>query len=137
MSCNKPIHTLAFAVSPRNFTLLFGYFTCIVLFLSLINTASGGSLRRTSNDVDRGFRPKLKRSLYYPSMYYPDTKHYQQRKRVYQEKRDPLFENMSTEELYRMLQLIDMAGGNGPIVASTNEINNLNGLLKSANVYPE
>ena len=56
---------------------------------------------------------------------------------MYQEKRDPLFENMSTEELYRMLQLIDMAGGNIPMAASTDEINDLNGLLQNADNYIE
>jgi len=133
MSCHKSIHILAFTVSPRKLTILLGYFICTVLFLSLINSASGGSLRRTSNAVEGGLSPRLKRSLYYPNMVYSDTEFYQPRKRLYQEKRDPLFENMSTEELYRMLQLIDMAGGNGPIIANTNELNNLNSLLRNAN----
>ena len=52
--------------------------------------------------------------------------------RFNEEKRDPLFENMSTEELYRMLQLIDMAGGTGPVVASSQEMNSLNNLLQNA-----
>ena len=52
--------------------------------------------------------------------------------RFNEEKRDPLFEDMSTEELYRMLQLIDMAGGTGPVVASSQEMNSLNNLLQNA-----
>ena len=52
--------------------------------------------------------------------------------RFNEEKRDPLFEDMSTEELYRMLQLIEMAGGPGPVVASGQEMNSLNNLLENA-----
>ena len=43
---------------------------------------------------------------------------------------------MSTEELYRMLQLIEMAGGTGPVVASSQEMNSLNDLLENADKVP-
>jgi len=132
MSCHKSTHTLAFTLSPRKLVLLFGNFACIVLFLSLINPSSCGILRRSYNVVERDFSPKIKRHMFYPNMILSDSHHYQPSKRFNEEKRDPLFEDMSTEELYRMLQLIDMAGGTGPVVASSQEMNNLNSLLQNA-----
>jgi len=132
MSCHKSTHTLAFILSPRKLALLFGNFACIVLFLSLINPSSCGILRRSYNVVERDLSPKMKRHMFYPNMILSNTQHYQPSKRFNEEKRDPLFEGMSTEELYRMLQLIDMAGGTGPVVASSQEMNSLNNLLQNA-----
>lgn len=51
-----------------------------------------------------------------------------------EEKRDPLFENLSTEELYRMLQLIDMAADNIPVSVSDRELFQLNMLLEDAGI---
>ncbi len=47
------------------------------------------------------------------------------------EKRDPLLADMSLEELYRMLQVVDMADGKTPMSASDREIRKLNKLLKA------
>ena len=46
MSCRKSISTLAFTSSLNKFPLLLGYFMCIILFLSLIDTASSVSTKR-------------------------------------------------------------------------------------------
>ena len=54
--------------------------------------------------------------------------------RFNEEKRDPLFENLSTEELYRMLQLIDMAADDIPVSASDRELFQLNMLLEDAGI---
>jgi len=70
--------------------------------------------------------------MFYPGMIRSDKPYYHPSKRFNEEKRDPLFEDMSTEELYRMLQLIEMAGGPGPVVASGQEMNSLNNLLANA-----
>ena len=48
---------------------------------------------------------------------------------------DPLFLDMSTEGLYRMLQLIEMADRNMNVAASDKEISDLNRLLQEADKY--
>ena len=55
--------------------------------------------------------------------------------RIHQDKMDPLFGGMSTEDLYRMLQLIEMADRNMNVVASDKEISDLNRLLQEADKY--
>ena len=63
-----------------------------------------------------------------------DQINFQLYSRFNEEKRDPLFENLSTEELYRMLQLIDMAADNIPVSASDRELFQLNRLLEDAGI---
>merc|ERR1712179_163204 len=137
MSYRKSKDTLTFTSSPKKLTKLFGYFFCIVLFLLLIDCTSGASLKRPVHVVSGESSPRTKRSFYFPSMIskYYETEEMPQ-KRLYEEKRDPLFENMSTAELYRMLQLIEMAGGHRPVTASSNELRGLDSLLNNAIKYP-
>ena len=63
-----------------------------------------------------------------------DQINFQLYSRFNEEKRDPLFENLSTEELYRMLQLIDMAADNIPVSVSDRELFQLNMLLEDAGI---
>ena len=63
-----------------------------------------------------------------------DQINFQLYSRFNEEKRDPLFENLSTEELYRMLQLIDMAADDIPVSASDRELFQLNSLLEDAGI---
>ena len=63
-----------------------------------------------------------------------DQINFQLYSRFNEEKRDPLFENLSTEELYRMLQLIDMAADDIPVSASDRELFQLNRLLEDAGI---
>ena len=63
-----------------------------------------------------------------------DQINFQLYSRFNEDKRDPLFENLSTEELYRMLQLIDMAADDIPVSASDRELFQLNRLLEDAGI---
>ena len=63
-----------------------------------------------------------------------DQINFQLYSRFNEDKRDPLFENLSTEELYRMLQLIDMAADDIPVSASDRELFQLNSLLEDAGI---
>ena len=63
-----------------------------------------------------------------------DQINFQLYSRFNEDKRDPLFENLSTEELYRMLQLIDMAADDIPVSASDRELFQLNMLLEDAGI---
>ena len=63
-----------------------------------------------------------------------DQINFQLYSRFNEDKRDPLFENLSTEELYRMLQLIDMAADNIPVSVSDRELFQLNMLLEDAGI---
>ena len=63
-----------------------------------------------------------------------DQINFQLYSRFNEDKRDPLFENLSTEELYRMLQLIDMAADDIPLSASDRELFQLNSLLEDAGI---
>ena len=63
-----------------------------------------------------------------------DQINFQLYSRFNEEKRDPLFENLSTEELYRMLQLIDMTADDIPVSASDRELFQLNRLLEDAGI---
>ena len=67
-------------------------------------------------------------------MYGIDQINFQLYSRFNEEKRDPLFENLSTEELYRMLQLIDMTADDIPVSASDRELFQLNRLLEDAGI---
>merc|ERR1711899_648506 len=88
MSCRKSISTLAFTSSLNKFPLLLGYFMCIILFLSLIDTASSAS-----DKFDRRLHPKIRRQLFSPNM---AAKYVNPSRPSYgfnEDKRDPLFEN--------------------------------------------